>query len=113
MAKAYFEHSLLLLRIFAFFEKNHLLYAAYAPDYDISLLLANYLHRLSSAPYILHDCRRKTMLLHNNHRYLFTEAKEEFLAENLEKEEQYIQALFVPILMQPPSKNRQSSFATQ
>lgn len=78
-----------------FSEKNHLLYAAYAPDYDISLLLANYFtHRLSSAPYILHDCRRKTMLLHNNHRYLLTEAKEEFLAENLEKEEQYIQALF-------------------
>lgn len=78
-----------------FSERQEILYAAYAPDYDISLLLADYFaQRLSYAPFVIHDCKRNTMLLHRNHQYLFTDTIEEFSEEKLEQNELYIQKLF-------------------
>ncbi len=78
-----------------FSEKNHILYAAYEPDYDISLLLSGYFaERLAYAPFVIHDCRRSIMLLHRNRHYLLTEAKEEFTAARLDEGETYIQKLF-------------------
>lgn len=91
-----------------FFDIGGILYSKYSPQYDITLLLADYFkNRLNGNPYMIHDLKRNNLLLYKDKEHVLIKLKHG-IEIDFNKDEKYIQQLYQTYFKSVSIKEREN-----